>query len=106
MPTCREPSSFVTQITGRLIRSRQLAHLSGFPSISLNSRWLDSVKRRGLAFAAANALQTGSPLSGEEEGHSMPSLGIFGQDLSDRTARFNLRAHLLNPRFLLVQPCD
>ena len=34
MPTCREPSSFVTQITGRLIRSRQLAHLSGFPSIS------------------------------------------------------------------------
>jgi hypothetical protein len=27
-----------------LIRSRQLAHPSGFPSISLSSRWLDSGK--------------------------------------------------------------
>ena len=31
---------------GLLIRSRQLAHLSGRPSISLSSRWLDSVKRQ------------------------------------------------------------
>jgi hypothetical protein len=32
------------EIVGRLIRSRQLAHPSGFPSISLISRWLDSGK--------------------------------------------------------------
>jgi hypothetical protein len=31
---------------GRLIRSRQLAHPSGFPSMSHSSRWLHSVKRQ------------------------------------------------------------
>jgi hypothetical protein len=37
----------VTNATlGRLIRSRQLAHPSGFPSMSRSSRWLHSVKRQ------------------------------------------------------------
>jgi hypothetical protein len=34
------------ETVGRLICSRQLAHPSGFPSMSLNSRWLHSVKRQ------------------------------------------------------------
>jgi hypothetical protein len=31
---------------GRLIRSRQLAHPLGFPSMSLSSRWLHSMKHQ------------------------------------------------------------
>jgi hypothetical protein len=35
-----------TPTVGRLIRSRQLAYPSGFPSMSLSSRWLHSAKRQ------------------------------------------------------------
>jgi hypothetical protein len=46
-PISRAASRLVIiSIVGRLIRSRQLAHPSGLPSISLSSRWLDSVKRQ------------------------------------------------------------
>jgi hypothetical protein len=38
----------VDKIVGRLIRSRQRAHPSGFPSMSLGSRRLHSVKRQSL----------------------------------------------------------